>query len=134
MLFFLSDIKIEAKKRTNTQFSTSTSHLSRCLEPAHEAIVLAELVHFDGVAGQLPPLVALVGQQHGGDALPVRQHQFGVQVVLPLGNGLEGGVPRHVEHDEGPHGFAVVDPRHVPETFLTCSDRTNTSIHTQICS
>ena len=106
--------------------STVRSHLSGGLEPPDEAVVLAELVHFDAVAGQLPALVALVGQQHGGDALSVGQHQLGVQVLFPLDDGLEGRVPRHVEHYEGSHGFPVVHSCHVSKTFLTCDAHTYT--------
>lgn len=98
-----------------------SAHLCGGLKPAQEAVVFAELVHFDGIVGQLPPLVALVGQQHRGDALAVRQHQLGVQILLPLDDGLEGCVPRHVEHYEGPHGFAVVHPCHISKSLLTCT-------------
>lgn len=96
-----------------------SSYLSWGLKPAHEPMVFAELVHFDAVAGQLSALVTLVGQQHGGDALTVGQHQFGVQVLFPLDDRLKGGGSGHVEHDEGAHGFAVVDSGHVSKSLLT---------------
>lgn len=94
-------------------------HLGRGLEPAHKTMVLAELVHLDGVVGEhIPALVTLVGQQHRCDALSIGQHQLGIQVLFPLGNCLERGGPRHVEHNECTHGLAVVHARHVAKPLL----------------
>lgn len=50
------------------------SHLGRSLKPTDKAVVLAKLVHFNAIVGQLPALVTLVGQQHGGNALSISQH------------------------------------------------------------
>lgn len=108
---------------------TLWSHLSWGLKPPGKAMVLAELVHFDAIVGQLSALVTLVSQQHGGDALSVSQHQFGVQVLFPLDDGLEGCGPCHVEHYKGSHGFTVVHSCHVTKTFLTCDEQTHKHTH-----
>ncbi len=96
------------------------SHLSRRLEPSHKAVLLAELLHLYSVIGQyVPTLVTFIRQKHSGYMFPIGKCQFGIQVLLPFGDGLKGGGPRDVEHNEGAHGLAVVHTGHVAKPLLT---------------
>ena len=96
------------------------SHLGRRLVPSHEAVLLAELLHLYSVIGQyVPALVTFVSQKHRGYIFPIGKSQFGIQVLLPFGDGLKGGGPRDVKHDEGAHGLAVVHAGHVAKPLLT---------------
>lgn len=103
----------------------TTRYLGRRLEPADEAVLVAELLHPAVVPGEgvVSLLVAFVGEQHGGDPLPPGDAQLVVQILLPLSHGLERARARHVEHHEGAEGVTVVDTGHVPKTLLTCRVR-----------
>lgn len=107
-------------------------HLCRCLEPSHEAVLLAELLHLNSVIREhVPTLVTFVRQKHGGYVFPIGKCQFGVQVLLPFGHSLERGGPRDVKDDEGAHGLPVVHAGHVAEPLLTwkAHARTRTQTH-----
>lgn len=69
--------------------------LGRGLEPAHEAVVLAELVHlFSDLRELVLGEVHFVGQQHDGNGLvALGQLHLAVNVVLPLLYCLECGQP-----------------------------------------
>lgn len=89
-------------------------------------------------------LIALVGQQHGGDCPPVaegdltakkrknsrHQHQtyllqqpflqiyLRVKVSFPLEDSLKRGEPGHVEDDQGSYSLFVINTGHVAIAFL----------------
>ena len=62
----------------------------------------------------------LVGQKDDRDRLAVGQYDLGVNVILPLGDGLERGHPRHVKDDQGADSLLVVNAGHVAKALLTC--------------
>lgn len=105
------------------------SHLCWRLKPTNKAMVFAELIHFDAIVAQFPALITLISQKHSSNPLSISQHYFRIQVFLPLNDGLKGGWPCHIEHNEGAHGFAVVHPRHVPKSFLTCDEHMHSQSH-----
>ena len=88
-------------------------------KPAGEALLLAEGLHL-GVVGHHAGhgLVALVPDQHAGDGAAVRQEDLGVQVLLPLFDGVERVHPGDVEEEEGADRVLVVDAGHVAESLL----------------
>ena len=61
----------------------------------------------------------LVCEEDAGHGASVDESDLGVQVRLPLGDAVEGGGPRDVEHDERPRRLLVVHTRHVTEPLLT---------------
>lgn len=96
------------------------SHLSGRLVPSHKAILLAELLHLYSVISQyVPTLVTFISQKHSSHMFAIGKCQFGIQVLLPFGDGLKGGGPCDVKHDEGAHGLTVVDTSHVAKPLLT---------------
>lgn len=106
----------------NFHVSEPSYYLSRCLIPSHKSILLAELLHLNSVIGQyIVALVTFVSQKYSGYGFPISKCQFGIQVFFPFGDGLKGGRPCHIEHNEGAHGLTVVHAGHVAKPFLTCN-------------
>lgn len=63
--------------------------------------------------------IALVGEEDHGDGLVVlAPRHLGVDVSLPLGNGVEGVDAGEIEHHKGANSLLVVDTGHVAETLL----------------
>lgn len=58
------------------------------------------------------PPAHLISQQDTRYWLAVGQRNLGVQVVLPLLHCLKGRCPSHIEDDEGPNSFLVIDLHH----------------------
>lgn len=83
-------------------------------------MLLAVSVHvLLGLAKVVVLEVALVGEEDDGDGLVVLAPcHLGVDVRLPLGDGVEGVDAGQVEHDKGADGLLVVDAGHVAKALL----------------
>lgn len=65
----------------------------------------------------------LVGEKDDGDGLAVGKDDLGIDIILPLGDGLEGGHTGDIKDHQGTHSLLVVHPGHVAEPLLTCKSR-----------
>ena len=46
------------------------------------------------------------------------QRDLGVEVILPLQDGVKGGRPRHIEHHQRPQRLSVIHTSHVAVALL----------------